>query len=238
MTGYAITKFYIAGRRGARLKFFSNPAIREYGTMSSPVTATPTLQVWELPPLILHPFNERLPASTLLDNSKAALMLSGLLPNDGSTEDELRRRVLAGRYTEVRMLFFLGRDVLRWVEQAVESVDRVPELSGAEIRPQSIAGLLTASPPEAVKEKLIRWGVNDYAAIFRRAIGMNAIFSEPPPFQTLAADFLQSYHRYSDYLFQCYMESQPHRVITSANFRFDLFASGEYSRLLESQWEK
>ena len=40
--------------------------------------------VWELPPLILHPFNERVSPSDLLENSKAALMLSGLLPDDGA----------------------------------------------------------------------------------------------------------------------------------------------------------
>src|SRR5262245_24764572 len=129
-------------------------------------------QLWELPPLILHPFNERLPASALLDNSRAALMLSGLLPSDGSDQSELRRRVLAGRYTEIRMLFFLGRDVYRWMEQSLDCVERIPELHGAEIRLQSLAGLLTPNPPEGVRDKLIRWGVADYAAIFRRAIGL------------------------------------------------------------------
>jgi hypothetical protein len=68
----------------------------------------------ELPPLILHPFNERATPSDLLENSKAALILSGLMPHDGVEPDELRRRLLAGRYSEIRMLFFLGRDVFRW----------------------------------------------------------------------------------------------------------------------------
>ncbi len=204
--------------------------------MPSPATARGP-QIWELPPLILHPFNERLPASALLDNSRAALMLSGLLPSDGSDQEELRRRVLAGRYTEIRMLFFLGRDVRRWMEQSLESVERIPELHDSEIHLQSIAGLLTADPPENVREKLIRWGVTDYAAIFRRAIGLNTLFSEPPPFQSLSPEFLQYYHRYSDQLFQAYLESQPHRVLACANFHFELYASGEYSRMLESQWE-
>ena len=57
-------------------------------------TPTMTLGSTELvmPPLILHPFNERVPPSALLENSKAALMLSGLIPNDGSDQDELKRR--------------------------------------------------------------------------------------------------------------------------------------------------
>jgi hypothetical protein len=34
------------------------------------------------------------------------------------------------------------------------------------------------------------------------------------------------------------MESQTHRVIGPANFRFELYASGEYSRMLENQWSE
>jgi hypothetical protein len=192
--------------------------------------------LWELPPLILHPFNERVPPSTLLENSKAALMLSGLIPGDGSNEEDLRRRLLAGRYSEIRMLFFLGKDVLRWIDQCLECTERIAELKSAEIRRQSFAGLLIGSPPAAVKEKLIHWGVADYVSIFSRAIGLNALFAAPPAFDTLAEEFLRNYHRFADALYQCYTESEPHRVIAAANFRFDLYASGEYSRLLESEW--
>src|ERR1035441_26031 len=85
-------------------------------------------RVWDLPPLILHPFNERVPPSALLENSKAALMLSGLIANDGSDQEELKRRLLAGRYSEIRMLYFLGKDVFRWIEQCVEWGQRVPEM--------------------------------------------------------------------------------------------------------------
>jgi hypothetical protein len=203
--------------------------------MSLPIT-TVGERVWELPPLILHPFNERVPPSALLENSKAALMLSGLIPSDGSDQEDLERKLLAGRYAEIRMLYFLGKDVLRWIEQCVEWGQRVPELSGAEIRPQSFAALLTADPPEAVKEKLVRWGVVDYVSIFTRAIGLNAMFIQPPAFDTLAEEFLRNYHRYADFLYRCYLDSQPHRTVASANFRFALYASGEYSRMLESEW--
>ncbi len=193
--------------------------------------------VWVLPPLILSPFNERVPPSTLLENSKAALMLSGLIPNDGSDPEELKRRLLAGRYGEIRMLFYLGKDVFRWLDQCLEWTERTPELAGAEIHRQSFAGLLTASPPDAVKDKLIRWGVADYVSIFSRAIGLNAAFAEPPAFHCLSEEFLRNYHRFADFLYHCYMESQPHRTIAPRNFQFELYASGEYSRLLESKWE-
>jgi hypothetical protein len=190
-----------------------------------------------MPPLILHPFNERVPPAALLENSKAALMLSGLIPTDGSNPDELKRRLLAGRYGEIRMLFYLGKDVHRWIEQCIEWAERVPELSEAEICGQSFAGLLTTNPPQTVKEKLTRWGVLDYVSIFSRAIGLNAMFAEPPAFESMSEEFLRNYHRYADCLYRCYMESQPHEKIASTNFRFDLYASGEYSRMLEAQWE-
>jgi hypothetical protein len=192
---------------------------------------------WVLPPLILHPFNERVPPSTLLENSKAALMLSGLIPSDGSDHEELRRRLLAGRYGEIRMLFFLGKDVFRWIDQCIEWAERIPEFQEVEICGPSFAGLLTAHPPATVKEKLTRWGVLDYVSIFSRAIGLNAMFANPPAFDTMAEEFLRNYHRYADSLYRCYIESHPHRQIASTNFRFELYASGEYSRMLESEWE-
>ena len=192
--------------------------------------------VWVLPPLILHPFNERVPPSTLLENSKAALMLSGLIPTDGSDHDTLKRRLMSGRYGEIRMLFYLGKDVFRWLEQCMEWMQRVPELRDANLHPQSFAGLLTATPPEGVKDKLVRWGVVDFVSIFSRAIGLNAMFAEPPAFEMLSEEFLRNYHRYADFLHRCYMESEPHRAIGPRNFRFDLYASGEYSRMLETEW--
>jgi len=83
---------------------------------------------------------------------------------------------------------------------------------------------------------LLSWGVTDFAAVFARAIGLNSIFTEPPKFDLLTGQFLASYHHYGDALFQCFMELQPFRKISAANFQFDLYASAEYSRLLEQQW--
>ncbi|HUP04177.1 MAG TPA: hypothetical protein VMU19_09315 [Bryobacteraceae bacterium] len=192
--------------------------------------------VWDLPPLILHPFNERIPPAALLENSKAALMMAGMIPDDGSDWDDLTRRLLKGRHAEVRMLYFLGKDVHRWLGQCRECASRIPELEGAEIREQSFSGLLTGCPPASVREKLIRWGVADYSTVFSRAVGLNAVFSQPPSLESLAEEFLRNYHRYADAMYRCFMESQPHRVIQAANFRFELYASGEYSRMLESAW--
>jgi hypothetical protein len=202
----------------------------------SPATEGIEGSVWDLPPLILHPFNEHVAPSTLLDNSKAALMLSGLIPSDGLDREDLARRLMAGRYSEVRMLYFLGKDVFRWLDQCLEWAEHSPELKNSDLHPQSFAGLLTQDPPPAVKEKLIRWGVSDYASIFARAIGLNTVFASPPGIGDLSEEFLRNYHRYADVIYQCFVDSQPFRVIDSRKFRFELYASGEYSRLLESEW--
>lgn len=135
------------------------------------------------------------------------------------------------------MLFFLGKDVFRWIDQCMESTEREPALRGLDIQRQSFARLLTGNPPDNVKAKLVRWGVADYVSIFSRAMGLNSLFIQPPAFDILAEEFLRGYHRYADAVFQCYLESEPHRSIASRNFHFELYASGEYSRLLESEWE-
>jgi hypothetical protein len=192
--------------------------------------------VYELPPLILYPFSERVPPATLLENSKAALILSGVIPGDGSDMEELERRLLTGRYGEIRMLFFIGKDVFRWVEQCLECTSRIPQLGRADLRAQSFAALLTMDPPGHVREKLVRWGVADYAAIFSRAIGLHAVFAHPPALESVAEVFLRGYHTYADALYRSYMQSEPHAVIGPRNFRFDLYASGEYSRMLETEW--
>ncbi len=134
------------------------------------------------------------------------------------------------------MLFFVGKDVLRWIDQCCECVERIPEASGAGYQPQSFAGLLTANPPETVRGKLVRWGVADYLAIFSRAIGLNSIFQSPPAIEAMAEEFLRSYHHYADALFRCSMDSHPHPPALPGKFRFELYASGEYSRMLESEW--
>jgi hypothetical protein len=45
----------------------------------------------------------------LLENSKAALMLSGMIPSDGADPDDLKRHLVCGRYSELRMLFSSDR---------------------------------------------------------------------------------------------------------------------------------
>ena len=193
-------------------------------------------QCWVLPPLILHPFSNRESSDKIMENSKAALMLSGLMPSDTSSEDELLRKLLEGRFYEIRMLYFVGKDLMRWMGQCAEFSSSIPELAGAHLREQSFAGLLIVNPPEPVQRKLKAWGVADSGTIFARAIGLNTVFREPPEFDWLTPDFVRNYHRYTDQFFACYEQSVPFTRIGPENFQFEMYASGEYSRILEAQW--
>src|SRR5947209_5333548 len=104
--------------------------------------------VWELPPLILHPFADRSSSERLLEQSRNALLACGLAGNNGAGDEDLNRRLIEGRFSEIRMLFFLGKDLVRWTGQCQEFADRIPELSGAGVHEQSFAKLLTRHMPE------------------------------------------------------------------------------------------
>jgi hypothetical protein len=152
--------------------------------------------------------------------------------------DELSRRILLGRYNEVRMLYFLGKDIFRWMDQCQEIADKFEPLKTLGIRVQSFAAMLVETPPRCVAEKLIGWGVTDQKTIFSRAIGLRSAFDELPPIELLSALFLRNYHRYADHLYTCYQRLGPFTVIGSENFPFELYGSEEYSRLLSDQFER
>jgi hypothetical protein len=80
--------------------------------------------------------------------------------------------------------------------------------------------------------------VDDYRAIFSRAIGLYRAFGAAPETDTLSADFIRYYYHYADYLFACRQQMGSFPPIRPANFQFELYASGEYTRLLERQWEE
>ena len=191
----------------------------------------------KLPPLILHPFSDSNGPGKLVESSRASLMLQGLLPSGELTPDDLDRKLLDGRYCEIRMLFYVGRDLRRWLEQCMEFVEHNPELKAAGVRELSFAELLVENPPEEVRGKLVRWGVADYRAIFSRALGLHAVFENAPDRDVLTAEFIRNYYRYADWLFASYLKSAEFTKVNANRFSFQLFASGEYSRLLEQEWD-
>ena len=174
-------------------------------TMSAPRIATD--RVWSLPPLILHPFSDSTGPGKLVESSRASLMLQGLLPTGDFSQDELQRRLIEGRFCEIRMLFYVGKDVNRWIEQCLEQTQRNEELSLRGFQYQSFADFLVNRPPRPVKEKLKRWGVADYKAIFSRAIGLYSVFADVPQRGLLSDEFVKQYYRYADQMFICRQHS-------------------------------
>lgn len=190
-----------------------------------------------LPPLILHPFADAAGPDKLVESSRASLMLQGLLPTGERTAEELDKALLDGRYCEIRMLFYVGKDLVRWIEQCREHIERDPELRDRGIRYQSFAAYLVNHTPVSVQGKLRKWGVADYRSIFTRALGLNAVLAGAPRRDLLSEEFVRNYYRYADQMFQCRQGQAQFADIADLGFDFEIFASGEYSRMLEREWE-
>lgn len=192
---------------------------------------------YNLPPLILHPFAEPTGPQKLTQSSRASLMIQGLLPSGHATSGELQRALLDGRYSELRMLYYVGKDLQRWIDQCIEFLQRSEGTLPEGIQAQSFAAFLIEDTPANVSEKLKRWGVNDYKSIFSRSLGLNAIFAQAPPPDLLSEDFIRSYFRFADHMFLAYQGQSSYSRLNPSQFQFDLYSSGEYSRMLERSWE-
>jgi hypothetical protein len=191
----------------------------------------------DLPPLILHPFSDAATPEKLVQSSRASLMIQGLLPVQEQSIESLQQVLLDGRYCEIRMLFYVGKDTARWIEQCLGMVERNSKLRPLGLSFQSFASLLVDDPPPSVLTKLKTWGVADHRSIFTRGIGLNSVFAEVPDRSILSDDFIRNYHQFADQMFSCRMGSTPFGRIRSAEFAFELYASGEYTTMLEKQWQ-
>jgi hypothetical protein len=188
-----------------------------------------------LPPLILHPFGGDSGTAQLLEGSRAAIALQQASLSNPQYAD-IQQRVILGRYQEVRMLLFLGKDIFRWIDQCMDQMERSGEI-GLRINSQCFSALIVESPPESVKKKLEDWGVSDRRAVFSRAIGIRCLFEEPPDIDMLSPMFLEHYHRFADYSYICFQQMKPWQPMDGASFDFPIYASEEYSRLLSEQWQ-
>jgi hypothetical protein len=171
---------------------------------------------YELPPLILHPITKH----------------GEPLP-EGSASDIESCRAEARRI-EMKMLCFLGKDLNRWLEQCLELAAADPDLG--DLREGTLLDLLVKDPPESVAAKMHSWGVTDFRAIFARALGLNAAFPHPPSREQIGESFARNFARYSDALYRARRQSLPEAQVETQRFHFEVYASGEYARLLEKSW--
>jgi len=66
---------------------------------------------------------------------------------------------------------------------------------------------------------------------------LNAIFAELPPRNMISEEFVRHYYRYADQLYLSRQLLWNFTELQPSQFVFDLYASGEYSRMLEREWE-
>src|SRR5205814_4737899 len=97
------------------------------------------VEAFRLPPLILHPFSSPEDSSVLMESSRASLALQGFLPNEGTPSQDLDERLVRGRYAELRMLYYIGKDLIRWMEQCTESAAASGGFEGRRIGPETFA---------------------------------------------------------------------------------------------------
>lgn len=190
---------------------------------------------YQLPPLILHPFTESAATVRVLESARATLTM---LREGGAEDAALEQQVLEGRFTELRMVFYVGKDVRRWMDQCLDYCARQPELAARRIPRQSFAKLLIEQTPADVAEKLRNWGVIEYSRIFSRSIGIYNQFREPPGIEELQTDYLRYYYRYADYAYSAWQDMRKAPKLDVEDFPFTLYASGEYARMLEDQWNE
>jgi hypothetical protein len=172
--------------------------------------------LYELPPLILHP-----------------IAGNGELLQEGPAADE-ENRLMAVRRLELKMLCCLGKDLNRWLEQCLEFAATDPNLR--ELRERNLIDLLVEDPPDSVVRKMGTWGVTDFRAIFARALGLTAVFPEPPANEGISEAFVRYSAIYADALYRARRQAlQPGTGRPSC--RFEVYASGEYAGLLERSWD-
>jgi len=201
-----------------------------------PTSAVLDKPAFTLPPLILHPFADASGPSKLVESSRASLKLQGLLPSGESSREDLDRALMDGRYSELRMLFYVGKDLVRWIEQCLEFSERNSDKLPQGITSQSFAALLTQDAPPSVQEKLRKWGVADFKSIFTRALGLQCLFADAPTREILSDDFVRNYFKYADQMFAVKQGECEFTPLATHDFQFELYSSGEYSRMLERVW--
>jgi len=192
-------------------------------------------RIWALPPLILHPFSNATDPVRLLANSRA----NEIAPTDPARSSiaagALQRKLMLSRYCEIRMLWCIGKDLARWIEQCLDFVGRQPELRVQELRFQSFSMLLVENTPAAAVEKLKNWGVTDYRSIFARALGLNTIFAEMPSLGMLSDEFLRDYYTFTYQLYVARQRGAKFVRLDPAEWLFDVYTSGEYIKIIENQ---
>jgi hypothetical protein len=63
-------------------------------------------------------------------------------------------------------------------------------------------------------------------------------YAERYSWRVCAEEFVRNYYRYADQIFQCNQTQTPHAELNNLGFDFEIYASSEYSRMLEREWDR
>jgi len=236
---------YARGKRGDGQSAFRAPKSGEECRLRLPVRADDKRTmtsvkfanrgVWSLPPLILHPFSNATDPVRLLAGSRALASGPEETASRAHQPDHLQRKLLLAKYCEIRMLCCIGKDLTRWIEQCLDYAARRQELREAGIGFHSFATLLVETPPAAITDKFLSWGVRDFQGIFARAIGLSSIFAELPGLGILSDQFLRDYYGITHQLYISSQRASRFLKLDPAEWMFDVFTSGEYIKIIERQ---
>lgn len=193
-------------------------------------------EAFRLPPLILHPFSSSEDTSVLMASSRASLAMQGFLAKEESPLEQLDSQLLRGRYAELRMLFYIGKDVTRWTDQCIEVTTSRRDFQDFRIRAETFAVLLIHQTPANVRSKLEGWGVLDFASLFKRAFSLHWVFQDLPPVDLLVPQFLRNYHRFLDRWYESRLKDSIFDYPVPGQFALDIYASGEYALMLAESW--
>jgi hypothetical protein len=175
----------------------------------------------ELPPLILHPFDHRRDA-----NGRLQVM----------RDQPLGENYLQTRYDELCMLCLIGMDLDRWLAQCFEVASGDSELAG--LSECNFITVLLFAPPVPFLQKMHAWGIKNFQLLFSRAIGLNAVFQNPPSINDISDAFLRNFHKYADALYDVRLKSGNATVVLEDIFTFEVYASSEYLLHLETSWKE
>jgi hypothetical protein len=71
-----------------------------------------------------------------------------------------------------------------------------------------------------------------------RAIAMNTLLATAPERHSLSEEFVRNYYRYADQMFTARQSQGAFASVQDLGFEFEIFASGEYSKMLEREWSE
>ncbi len=176
----------------------------------------------QLPPLILHPFSKP-------EDVEKLAVFPGI--------DDAASRSFETRYSEIRMLCFIGKDLDRWLAHSLEFLGQSSEPAAHAISEADLIRLLLFETPEPVKVKLAAWGIKNFESVFTPALGLSQIFSHPPEPWTLSTRFVERFREYAGLLYRIRADSQEPETAAKVKLSFDMYSSKEYIALFEKDWD-